>query len=192
MRTQPKNLNGQSDPSRMSAHALDLDRYIPAYFTFLAGKISNSASATYRPRFGVGITDWRIMAMLASEPWISAGRISSATGLDKAAVSRSLRVLERGGLIDIRPDAADQRRQSVALTRKGVALHDRIVALAIDREEHLLDGFNASERKSLLDFLMRLQARVQAANGSASRGANKPLIPQEKYSRPVGRPRLRA
>ncbi len=152
----------------MSAHALDLDRYIPAYFTFLAGKISNSASATYRPRFGVGITDWRIMAMLAGEPWISAGRVSSATGLDKAAVSRSLRALAAAGLIDIRPDQVDQRRQSVALTRKGVAMHDRIVALAVERERKLLQGFSASERKSLLDFLMRLQSRVQAANGSGA------------------------
>jgi DNA-binding MarR family transcriptional regulator len=149
----------------MSAHALDLDRYIPAYFTYLAGKISNSASATYRPRFGVGITDWRIMAMLASEAWISAGRICSATGLDKAAVSRSLRVLERAGLIDIRPDQADQRRQSVALTRNGLAMHDRIVALAIEREQWLLQSFSAGERKRLLDFLRRLQAQVQAANG---------------------------
>jgi DNA-binding MarR family transcriptional regulator len=165
MRAQPKDRNSQRDPSRMSAHALDLDRYIPAHLTDLAGKITNSASATYRPRFGVGITDWRIMAMLASEPWISAGRICAATGLDKAAVSRSLRVLEHGGLIDIRPDPADQRRQSVALTRKGVVMHDRMVALALEREQYLLDGFSANERKRLLDFLARLQARVQAGNG---------------------------
>jgi len=150
----------------MSVHALDLDRYIPAYFTLLAGKISNSASATYRPRFGVGITDWRIMAMLASEPWISAGRICSATGLDKAAVSRSLRSLQSTGLIDIRADASDQRRQSVALTRKGVALHDRIVKLAIEREEWLLQDFSAGERKRLLEFLVRLQAKVQANTGN--------------------------
>jgi DNA-binding MarR family transcriptional regulator len=168
MSAQPKNRNAQNgprDPSRMSARALDLDRYIPAYFTFLAGKISNSASATYRPRFGVGITDWRIMAMLASEPWISAGRICAATGLDKAAVSRSVRALQNAGLIDIQPDPADQRRQSVALTRKGVALHDRIVKLALDREQRLLQGFSTAERKRLLDFLVRLQAEVQAANG---------------------------
>jgi len=172
MRAEPKSRNDRRkprDPARMSAQALDLERYIPAYFTYLAGKISNSASATYRPRFGVGITDWRIMAMLASEAWISAGRICSATGLDKAAVSRSLRILESAGLIDIRPDQADQRRQSVALTRKGVALHDRIVALAIEREQWLLQGFSAGERKRLLDFLRRLQARVQAANGPAIR-----------------------
>ena len=79
------------DNTRTSAHALNLDNYVPAYLTYLAGKISSSASATYRPKFGVGITDWRIMALLATEPWISAGRVCDVIGLDKAAVSRSVR-----------------------------------------------------------------------------------------------------
>lgn len=149
---------------RASPHALDLDRYIPAYFTFLAGKISASASATYRPRFGVGITDWRIMALLAAEPWISPGRICTATGLDKAAVSRSVHDIARAGLVEVLPDSEDQRRQVVALTRKGLALHDEIVKLAIAREEELLQGFTREERRLLLEFLMRLQAKVRNPN----------------------------
>ncbi|MGA8290973.1 MAG: hypothetical protein WB820_00420, partial [Rhodoplanes sp.] len=68
------------------------------------------------------------------------------------------------GLIEVRPDAADQRRQVIALTRKGIALHDKIVKLAIAREQKLLEGFSASERKTLLGFLIRLQAQVSAAN----------------------------
>ena len=153
-----------SDDARASPHALDLDKYIPAYLTYLAGKISASASAIYRPRFGVGITDWRIMALVAAEPWISAARICAATGLDKAAVSRSVHDLAKTGLIEVRPDAADQRKQVIALTRRGVALHDQIVKLAIARERKLLEGFSASERKTLLAFLIRLQAQIAAAN----------------------------
>ena len=84
------------DKTRTSAHALDLDNYVPAYLTYLVGKISSSASATYRPKFGIGITDWRIMALLATEPWISAGRVCDVIGLDKAAVSRSVRGMKTG------------------------------------------------------------------------------------------------
>jgi len=163
LKTQHARRNPRED-SRISMRALDLDRYIPAYLTYLAGKISSGASAIYRPRFGVGITDWRIMALLATEPWISAARICSATGLDKAAVSRSARELEGMGIVDVRPDKSDQRRQIIALTSKGIVLHDRIVKLAIAREQRLLEGFSASERKTLLDFLMRLQKQVQSAN----------------------------
>jgi DNA-binding MarR family transcriptional regulator len=149
---------------RASPHALDLDNYIPAYLTYLAGKISASASAIYRPRFGVGITDWRIMALVAAEPWISNGRVCAATGLDKAAVSRSVHDLAKAGLIEVRPDGEDQRRQIIALTRNGIALHDEIVKLAIAREEKLLEGFSPDERRTLLAFLVRLQAQVRAAN----------------------------
>ena len=109
------------DNTRISAHALDLDHYVPAYLTFLAGKISSSASATYRPKFGVGITDWRIMALLATEPWISAGRVCDVIGLDKAAVSRSVREMKKLGIVDVRADE-DQYRQLIALTRKGLSL----------------------------------------------------------------------
>jgi DNA-binding MarR family transcriptional regulator len=159
--------------SRMSAHALDLDRYIPAYLTYLAGKISSGASAIYRPRFGVGITDWRIMALLAAEPWITAGRICESTWLDKAAVSRSVRELHGADIIEVRPDKADQRRQFIALTPKGLSMHDRIVKLAIARERKLLEGFSASEREALLAFLVRLQSRVQAANSIVEPGASR-------------------
>ena len=159
-----------SDSSRISTHALDLDRYIPAYLTYLAGKISSGASAIYRPRFGVGITDWRIMALLAAEPWVSAGRVCDSTGLDKAAVSRSVSELEKMGIIDVRPDKSDKRRQIIALTRKGLSLHDRIVKLAIAREQKLLEGFSVSERKILLDYLIRLQSQVQSANAISGTG----------------------
>ncbi len=145
------------DVTRRSAQALDLDHYVPAYLTYLAGKISNSASATYRPKFGVGITDWRIMALLATEPWITAGRICDVIGLDKAAVSRSVREMKKAGIVET---GADQYRQAIALTRKGLALHDRIVKLSLERERQVLKNFSAAERKLLINFLSRMHAQV--------------------------------
>ena len=145
------------DNTRTSAHALDLDNYVPAYLTYLAGKISNSASATYRPKFGVGITDWRIMALLATEPWITAGRVCDVIGLDKAAVSRSVREMKKIGIVEA---DEDQYRQLIALTRKGLAMHDRIVKLSLEREQQLLKNFSAAERKLLINFLSRMHAQV--------------------------------
>lgn len=153
-----------ADASRISSQALDLDRYVPAHLTFLAGKIAATAAATYRPKFGVGITDWRIMALLATEAWISAGRVCDVTGLDKAAVSRSVREMGAAGLVDVRAVDTDQRRQVIALTRKGLALHDRIVRLAVVREHDLLAELSPTERKTLVDLLVRLRARVLATS----------------------------
>jgi DNA-binding MarR family transcriptional regulator len=150
--------------TRASARALDFDSYIPAYLNFLASKLSSGASAVYRPRFGIGITDWRLMALLAAEPWVVASHICNVTGLDKAAASRSVRSLQDLGLVDVAPDRRDQRKQLVALTSKGVALHDRIVELAIAREQALLEGLSETERKTLLRFLIHLQKRLRVTN----------------------------
>ena len=157
------------DDTRTSGHALDLDNYVPAYLTYLAGKLSNSASATYRPKFGVGITDWRIMALLAAEPWISAGRVCDVIGLDKAAVSRSVRGMKILGIVDVRWAGDDKHRQVIALTRKGLILHDRIVKLSLEREQQLLKIFSAAERKMLINFLSRMHARVVDVNASGKR-----------------------
>ena len=61
------------------------------------------------------------MALLATEPWISAGRICDVIGLDKAAVSRSVRGMKSAGIVDLQRAGDDQSRQSIALTRKGLA-----------------------------------------------------------------------
>jgi DNA-binding MarR family transcriptional regulator len=152
---------------RSSAKALDLDNYVPAFFTYLANKISSSASAAYRPKFGVGITDWRLMAQLAVEPWVVAARLCEATGLDKAAVSRSVRQLARRGLVEVCPHATDQRRQLIALSRKGLALHDRIVDVSRERERRLLAALSAEERMALVGLLRRLRSQVAAASARA-------------------------
>lgn len=104
--------------ARRSPHALDLENYAVAYLTWIANKVSSSASTIYRKRFGVGVTDWRIMALLAVEPWIPAARISEVIGFDKAVISRSLAFMQERGLVETRFHDNNFRRQFVALTRK--------------------------------------------------------------------------
>ncbi len=154
---------GHDEAARTSSQALNLDRYIPAQLTYIAGKIQSGASAVYRPIYDVGITDWRIMALLASEPWVRATHICQTTGLDKAAVSRSVRDMQDMGLVEVHLDPADQRRQRIALTQKGLDHHDKIVDLARVRETHLLQDFSEAERTMLLDFLARMQHRLRNA-----------------------------
>ena len=91
-----------------SGPTLDLDRYVPAFITFIANKLSNSATAFYHRHFGVNVTEWRIMSLLAIEPGIPASRICHVIGFDKGPVSRTLSVLQKRGLV-IDPDRAGRR-----------------------------------------------------------------------------------
>ena len=155
--------------TRTSPKALDLDNYAVAYLTWIANKMSSSASALYRKRFGVGIADWRIMALLAVESWITANRISEVIGLDKAVISRSVAFLQERGLAETRFRDNNHRRKFVALTKAGLSLHDRIVDVAREREEFLLADLDAEDRRTAIRILTKIHARASQMTGANSR-----------------------
>ena len=145
---------------------LDIDRYVPAYVTFIANKLSNSATAAYQRNFGINVTEWRIMTQLALEPGIPASRICQVIGFNKGPVSRTLAVMQKRGLVTIRTDPKDGRTHSISLTAKGRTIHDKVIVVALEREKRLLSCLKADEREVLIELLRRLHNNLGAVTGS--------------------------
>jgi DNA-binding MarR family transcriptional regulator len=145
-----------------SGPTLDLDRYVPAFVTFIANKLSNSATAFYQRHFGVNVTEWRIMSQLAIEPGIPASRICHVIGFDKGPVSRTLALLQKRGLVAIRANPNDGRSHSITLTARGRAIHDKVIVAALDRERRLLSCLRKDEREVLIDLLRRVHNNLGA------------------------------
>ena len=139
---------------------IDLAQYVPSNITVVANKWARSSSALYLHLFGIGIVDWRLMGLLAVEPWIQASRVDEVVGMDKGAVSRSLHTLEKRGLAMTRRNVDDPRRREMALTAAGRELHDKLAKIALEREGRLLKGFSAEEKQVLLGFLGRMRANL--------------------------------
>ena len=144
---------------------LDIERYVPALITFIANKLSNSATAVYQRNFAVNVTEWRIMTQLALEPGIPASRICHVIGFNKGPVSRTLAVMQKRGLVAIRTDPNDGRTHSITLTAKGRAIHDKVIVVALEREKRLLSCLKAEEREALIDLLRRLHNNLGAVTG---------------------------
>jgi DNA-binding MarR family transcriptional regulator len=144
---------------------LDLDRYVPAFITFIANKLSNSASVFYQRNFGVSVTEWRIMSQLAIEPGIPASRICNVIGFDKGPVSRNLSMLKKRGLVTIRRAPDDGRSHAISLTARGRAIHDKVIVAALERERRLLSCLKKDEREVLIDLLRRLHDNLGAVTG---------------------------
>lgn len=168
----------------MSPTRLDLDRYVPALLTFVSNKLARGASATYRRHFGIGVTEWRIISLLALEPGIPAQRICNVIGFDKALVSRSVQILQQRGDVLVQSDRTDNRRRTITLTASGLNLHDRVIKVALERERLLLADMTAAELTTLLKLLHHMHRRVDIAN------AYQPELP--KPAKPARRkPRVR-
>ena len=137
---------------------LDLDRYVPGLLLWVSNRLTSSASQLYRTRFGIGVTEWRVLSYFQIYPWSTASSACELMGIDKAAVSRSVATLCASGYLEPRP--AGLRRVEYTLAKSGRELHDKIVVAALAREEALLDGFSEEERETLLQLLHRMLANT--------------------------------
>ena len=149
---------------RQGRKVLNLAGYVTSHLTVLANRLSSGASRLYLTRYGIGIIEWRVMAMLAIEPRISPVRVCQVIGLDKGAVSREMRKLETKGYLTVEEDPESTRRRTLALTPEGYAIHDEVIRAALESERRLLKGLSASEVETLLDLLVRTTANVPFVN----------------------------
>ena len=136
------------------------NRHVPGLILWISNKLSASASQLYAPRFGIGLTDWRVLAFIEVHPWSTAAQGCISMGLDKAAVSRSVGILLRGGYIKSRPSGL--RKVEYSTTATGKTLYKRMVEVVLAREEALLTGLSADERETLIRLLQQLLANVGA------------------------------
>lgn len=144
------------------APRLNLDRSLPVLLTFVANRLNATGSATYRALFGVGITEVRLLIMLAVEPDIHAARICEVMGIDGGAASRTLRDLERRGLVRHRRDDQNRAYRRWSLTPAGERLHDQAVLVSKQREDILIATMTQAEQDLLIDLLKRMLAKTGA------------------------------
>ncbi len=157
----------------MPDHArLDLDRFLPYRLSVLSNRLSSAIAREYSQRFDLGVTEWRVMAILGRTPDLSANQVAQRAAMDKVAVSRAVARLLASGRIERDFDEDDRRRSVLRLSEAGYAIYDEVVPLALDFERQVLGELPAQERAllfRLLDRLDELELRAEAA-GKAGTG----------------------
>jgi DNA-binding MarR family transcriptional regulator len=170
---QSDTLPALTSPSRRSAvprrraepeatAVIDLDRYVPGVLTWISKKLSGGAAQHYLNLFDVGVETWRCLVLLAIEGSISAQKVSRIIGMDKGSVSRCFKRMQAKALITMRLDSGDGRLRIATLTKKGRALHDQIMGIALERERAFLAVLSEAERAALLGLLKRLHENLPA------------------------------
>lgn len=143
---------------------LDRNASVPFLMVAASNKIVASASQEYMRHYRLGIMEWRVMALLAADPGITAKDISMLSGVTAGSVSRAINILKKLRYLVVNNDAADNRRTILKLNAAGTALHNRIIISALEREALLLTGFSQAERRTLLSYLRRLLANIALVN----------------------------
>jgi DNA-binding MarR family transcriptional regulator len=141
------------------APILDLERFIPYQLSLLSNVVSQEIAEAYGDRFGLAITEWRIIAVLGRFPGMSAVGVAERSAMDKVAVSRAVaRLLERG-LLHRETHGDDRRRSVLELSESGRQVYAEVAPLALSYERELLAPLSEEERVQFLDMLARLGER---------------------------------
>ena len=161
-------MSSRSTSSRLKLVDPDASDDSGRSIAYLIGAISNilsiGGSRLYRRAYNIGLSEWRLMWVLAIAPRITAQRASQIMGVDKAAVSRALAALERRGLVLGAPDPSDSRQRIIELSEAGTELHSRIMIVAKERERRLLAPFTKDEVRVLADLLRHMHANAVNVN----------------------------
>ena len=99
----------------------------------LSNTLALAASRYYPRRFGVRLSEWRVIDALHAGPGISANQISQWLSTDKAWVGRSVERLIAAGYVQRWPDPEHGRRMLLRLTAKGERAHADIAVAAVLR-----------------------------------------------------------
>lgn len=141
------------------ADTLELERFLPYRLSILSNRISQRIAGTYAERFGLAVTEWRVIAVLGRYPGLSANAVAERTAMDKVAVSRAVARLLARGLLQREVHGGDRRRSVLALSAEGLRIHGLVAPLALDCERELLSPLDPAERETLARLLARIGER---------------------------------
>lgn len=142
--------------TKLKPSILNLERFLPYRISILSNRLSAIIAQTYKNKFALSITEWRIMAVLGEYAGSSAEEVSIKTQVEKSIVSRSISKLLNRRLVSRTVDANDRRRQNLTLTETGEDIYSQIVPVSYAYEDRLLACFSAQERAIFDGLVARL------------------------------------
>ena len=140
---------------------LELERFLPYRLSVLANLVSRALARVYQERFALSVPQWRVIAVLARFPDLSASGVAEKTAMDKVMVSRAVAGLARQGRLVRRLDGADRRRSALRLSARGMAVYRAIAPVALAYERQLLAALPREDRAALDRLIDELSRRAR-------------------------------
>jgi len=176
-------LNGFApNPEQPEPDKIETPHIIQSELWQLLYKVRESAELAYAREIDLVELDRRILLLLRSMGPLVPAAISSAVGVDKAQVSRSVK-----RLLEVKMVERAQIRSPVSLTRKGNGLSDRLLRLAEMRNRELTFDIKDDELAKFSHVIDRLLDRSALLyEQERSRGLVKDAISVNPFAAEIG------
>lgn len=141
------------------ANKFDLNSYVPCRLAALTHSIMRSVATVFEDRFGISTPEWKVLAIIADAPSLSAVAVAQLAHMDTVAVSRAVTKLVDRGLVLRALDTEDRRRSVLNLSEEGLELHGQLAPLAAELEAGLLEDLTDEEKQQFEHVIKMLYAK---------------------------------
>jgi DNA-binding MarR family transcriptional regulator len=138
------------DARRESAHFVD--DYLPALLAQASHLISGEFHRVVK-RHGFSVSEWRVLATLAGNEPMSIGRLAQITTIKQPTVTRLLDRMQAKGHVQRLDKDGDRRVTRVAITVVGSRMVSRLIPLAREHEQRVLEPFGLERAEALKSTL---------------------------------------
>jgi DNA-binding MarR family transcriptional regulator len=137
----------------MTNTSAPLPMYITLRLDVLSGLMKDVAEHAHQKRDGVSVREVRLLLQVSDNPGLTMSRLVELSFMEKTMVSKAVTSLTRAGLIRRHIDAADARKISLELTRKGKGAADRARQYVLDSTDAVMSRLTPVQRTSFEDAL---------------------------------------
>ncbi|MEM7242747.1 MAG: MarR family transcriptional regulator [Pseudomonadota bacterium] len=109
----------------------------------------------------LGLTQWRILAVIHMEGQTVAAKVARYADLDKGQISRAVNTLKDMGFVQEGDDPNDGRSAMLSLTEAGHAEYDHVVQTMRKRQKMLVQDVTAEDLETFRAVLKKIEARAQ-------------------------------
>lgn len=126
-------------------------------FSKVGNALRRTITQPYAEQFGVTVSEWRLLSLVAHAGELPFAELVVQSTSDKALVSRTVRLLEQRGLLEIRAEGSTPRKKLTCLvTPAGAALHAQAIPVARQRQAEMICVLSPEEREGLYLALKKL------------------------------------
>ena len=127
----------------------------------LSLQIGRAFHARIAAEFDVTIAEWRVLLSLSQRTGATANEIAEIWAMEKMAVSRAVRRLERMNRITRRVKPEDRRSFALAMTEDGKRVFERVVPAANARYREITSAATRDELAVLSRVLTKLVGQAR-------------------------------
>lgn len=143
------------------APGLPLHRFLTFRLSRVQAKLNAQATRVLREASGITLTQWRIIALIGALGQSRLSELARDAALDKGLLSRNLKTLIEGGIVEAEQDEADHRVQNLRLSAKGNRIFEHTLPVTRARQQMLREDLSDHELEVFHRVLDKLEISAE-------------------------------